>query len=62
MRFSPVLAIVKKLTGGKAWNKPDGVRVPSAAKKNRAADRAVDAANRAALKDAAARQPASTKK
>ena len=57
VRASTVLCIVRKLTGGKAWNKPWGVATPASRKSNRKAGHAVDAANRAALADAAARQP-----
>lgn len=58
MRPSSVLAIVKKLTGGKAWNKPWGIATPATAKKNRAAARGVEASNWDALRAAAAREPA----
>lgn len=57
VRPSTAACIVRKLTGGKAWNKPWGVATPASRKSNRKAGHAVDAANRAALADAAARQP-----
>lgn len=57
MRPTAVLQRVLKLTGGKAWNKPFGVATPISAKKNRKAGERVDAANRAALAEAAAREP-----
>jgi len=55
VRASSAVLKVLKTTGGKLWHKPWGVPSPSrAARKNAAAAEKVVAANRAALKSAAA--------